>query len=110
MGDAGRQTTGIRTFEVVVSVTSFMQGKIDDWPSNVQDHVYGALERKSREEGIPLVIVYSESKVDPDVPEGMAGRFYIHVIASEVVVADERTLTPGRVIGELPEDIRRLLN
>lgn len=104
------KTTGIRTFEVDVPISAPLEGELNDWPANIQDGIYAALERIAEREQLPLAIVHSRCDVDHDVAEGAPGRYYLHVVASEVVMADERALTPGRVMKELPEDIRRLLN
>lgn len=104
------KTTAVRTFEVDVPVSAPLEGEFNDWPANIQDPIYAALGAVAEREQLPLVIVHSRCDVDHDVAEGAPGRFYLHVVASEVVMADERTLTPGRVMKELPEDIRRLLN
>ena len=91
------KTTGIRTFEVVVNVSIPLAGTIDDWPASIQDGILGALEAKAQEVQLPLVVVASRCDVDHDVPKGQPGHYYVHVIASEVVAADERTLLPGTV-------------
>ena len=77
---------GIRTFEILAKVTGFMEGGMDDWPSNIQDAVYEALERKAAEVQLPLAIV--SSYCDKDIDDGT---FYVRVIASEIVAADTRT-------------------
>jgi len=89
--------TGIRTFEIVQYVTGFLEGSMDDWPAQIQDVVYKALERKSHEVELPLAIVHSRCDVDHDAVDAQH-KFYLHIIASEVVVADERTLNPGTVV------------
>lgn len=90
--------TGIRTFEMTVSVTVPLEGRIEDWPAKIQDGIYKALEAKSHEAQLPLAIVFSRCAEDHDVAKDVPGRYYLHVIASEVVMADERTLTPGTVV------------
>lgn len=104
------KTTQIRTFELVVNVSGKLDVPFGDWPANIQDGIWKALEDIAHREQLPLKIVHAEYKVDHDVPEEAPGRHYLHVIASEIVMADERTLDPGRVIRELPEEIRGLLN
>lgn len=90
--------TGVKTFELVVNVTHPLEGRLDDWPARIQDPIFAALERIAHQEQLPLAIVFSRCAEDIDVPEGAPGRYFIHVIASEVVAADERTLTPGTVV------------
>lgn len=90
--DLVNQTQGIRTFEMVVNVSGFLPGTIDDWPANVQDEIFAAAERKSDEVQLPLKIVHSVCDKDVDT-----GIFYIHVTLSEIVVADERMMKPKTV-------------
>lgn len=89
--------SGVRTFEIVQYVTGHMEGELKDWPSNVQDAVMAALEAKSDDVELPLAIVFSKCDHDPELPEGHPQRFWIHIIASEVVMADERTIDPRRL-------------
>lgn len=103
-------STGIRTFEVDVSISGPLDVPFEDWPAKVQDVILAAMERKSAEEQIPLKIVHAKYMVDHDKQKDEPGRHYLHVIASEVVMADARTIDPKRIIGELPDDIKRLLN
>lgn len=102
--------TGIKTFECVVPVSGVLDVPFDDWPANIQDGFYAAAERLSEEHEVPVAIVYAEYKTDIDLPPEAPGYHYLHVILSEVVVADQRTLEPGRVLNEMPDDIKRLLN
>lgn len=104
------KTTQIRTFELEVPISGAMDVPFEDWPAYVQDAIWRALERIAEQEQLPLKIVYARYLTDEDLPKDAPGHHYLHVVASEVVMADERTLDPGRVIRELPEDIRRLLN
>lgn len=81
--------TPIKTFEIDVDVTGFLEGTINDWPSHIQDGIYEALEKKAQEEELMLVIVYSACKIDYG-DDKTKDRIFLHVIASEVVAADER--------------------
>ncbi len=81
--DTLRKHTGIRTFEMIQYVSGFVEGGIDDWPANLQDALYAALERKAHEVRLPLQIVLSYC--DKDIDDG---RFYIRCIASEIVAVD----------------------
>lgn len=65
-----------RQFEVMQYVTGFIPGEIQDWPADIQDEVYRALERKSRQERLNLKIV--RSYCDKEVDEQF---FYVHVVA-----------------------------
>lgn len=78
-------TTKIRTFEIVQYVNGYLPGNIDDWPANVQDTILAALERKANEIELPLKIVNSYCDEDIDVLPGLGRRYFIHVVASEIV-------------------------
>ena len=104
------KTTQIRAFELDVPVSGALDIPFDDWPANVSDGIWQALDRLAEREQLPLKIVHACYVRDPDLPEEAPGHHALHIIASEVVMADDRTLEPGRVIRELPEEIRGLLN
>ena len=87
----------IRTFDLIVPVSGYLEGELDDWPAVIQDGVYMALERKAHEVELPLVIIASRGGVDEDKQDHEPGRFYVRIVASEVVMADSRTLKPGTV-------------
>jgi hypothetical protein len=88
---------GIRVFELTETVSGWLDGSLDDWPAQIQDPIFAALERKAQKVELPLAIVYSECRIDHDVPEGQPGYFYVYILASEIVVADIRNLRPGTV-------------
>lgn len=89
-------TTQIRTFEMTCSVTHYMEGeKVTDFPNNIQDGLYEALERLAQQVQLPLAIVTCICRRDVDIPEDKPGAFFLHVLASEVVVADARTINAG---------------
>lgn len=92
-----------------VAVSGWMEGEIQDWPANIQDVIYAALENVAHREKLPLVVVHSRCDIDHDLEEGAPGYFYVHVVASEVVVADSRDVK-AQLYKELPEDIRKLMN
>lgn len=90
--------TGIRTFEIVQYVTGYLgEGDIDTWPAQIQDQVMAALEKKAKEVELPLAIIHSLCAVEPADDEGEPEKFYVRVVASEVVVADER-LVKNRIV------------
>lgn len=91
--------TGVRTFEIAVSISGPLDVPFEDWPANVQDAIFAALERKAEQVELPLKIVHAEYKTDPDVPPEHPGHHYLWVVASEIVVADARTLDPKRLFG-----------
>lgn len=61
--------------EMKANVTAFMDGTIENWPSNIQDGVYAALERTSLGRGYTIRISYCDVNHDD-------GGFFIHVIAT----------------------------
>lgn len=90
-------STGIRTFEIVQYVSGWLEGKLEDWPAQIQDAVAAALETKSNEVELPLSIVFSKCDHDPDLPDDHPRKFWIHIVASEIVMADKRTIDPRRL-------------
>lgn len=62
--------------ECKVNVTAFMDGTIENWPSNIQDGIYAALEKTSLGRGYTIRISYCD--VDHDTP----GQFFVHIIAT----------------------------
>ena len=93
-----------------VTITRPLLGTLNDWPANIQDTIFAAMERLSQREQIPLAVIMSRCDVDESYAEGVPGRYFLHVILSEVVVADERSFNTKRIMSELPDDIKRLLN
>lgn len=91
------QPVAIRTFELIVSISGPLDVPMEDWPANVQDAIMAALERISQRERLPLKIVHAEYKRDPDIEPHMPGHHYLHVVASEIVMADSRYLDPRSV-------------
>lgn len=57
-----------RVFELRVDVTSFLEGELPDWPPNIQDGVYLAMERMMKQAGIKKVFVL-QSRCGRDVVE-----------------------------------------
>lgn len=90
---------GIRTFEILQYISAPLEGELADWPANIQDAVYAALERKSKDVELPLAIVASRCDIDHDAEaEGRPHqKFFLHIVASEVVMADERTIDRRRL-------------
>ncbi len=83
-------TGTVRTFELIQYVTAPLEGGIKDWPSHIQDAIYEALEKKAQQVELPLTIVDAGCLIDYADEEGQADRFYVLVMASEIVVRDER--------------------
>lgn len=89
--------TGVRTFDVIVHVTGWLEGTLNDWPAEIQDGVYAALERASKQVELPLAIVFSKCDQEPLLPVGHPEKFFLHIVASEIVMADARTIDAGRL-------------
>ena len=83
----GTTADGVRVFDMTVGVDAYPGEKIDDWPANIQDGVYAAVEALGNELQIPLAIVDSRADKDEDdtLPDGRP-LFFIHVVISEVVM------------------------
>lgn len=73
--------TGVTfTGELIVGVTGYMPGELKDWPANIQDEIYAALERYKlamrQKYQIPtLTYDVVRSQCDFDIDEG----FYVIV-------------------------------
>lgn len=92
------RTAQLRIFEISQVVSGFIKCEtIDDLSSQMQDQIYAALEHKSREVELPLAIVLVRCDVDHDATDPRQ-KFFLHVVASEVVMADERTIDPLRLL------------
>lgn len=86
------KSTGVRTFEIVQYITAPLEGDIEQWPSNIQDRIYEALEKKSNDVELPLKIVASYCAIDYG-ENTSEDRPYLHIIASEIVAVDDRFFT-----------------
>lgn len=85
--------TGIRTFEVVQYVSAPIPGDtIDDYPNNIQDVLYKALEKLAKKVKLPLVIVHvgCYENFDYDGTNPMHSKWYLWVVASEIVIDDRK--------------------
>lgn len=87
-------STEIRTFEIVQYVSGFMEGELKDWPASVQDAVAAALEKKAHEVELTLVVVGARCDRDYEKADDDPFKYFIEIIASEVVVADSREVDP----------------
>ena len=86
----------VRTFEFVQNVSGYLECEsMDDLSNSMQDAIYAALDRKAHEVGLPLTITGVRCGVDPD-PDTPSEKFYLHIHASEIVVADSRALEAER--------------
>lgn len=65
----------VRIATMVVNVSAVMPGTIDDWPANIQDGVYAALERLCMRKRTDFVILKSFSETDMDSGP------YVYVVA-----------------------------
>lgn len=81
----------VRQFDCVVYVDAYPGPEMEDWPANVQDAVYGALEALAKRISLPVTIV--ASKCEPDVDyTGPGERFICIVVAAEIVIVDTRAV------------------
>jgi hypothetical protein len=64
----------LRIFELHVGVTDFLPGELKDWPPNIQDGIYGAMERLIAKTGVRSlrVLVSSCGRSDVDEPYRIA--------------------------------------
>jgi hypothetical protein len=82
----------------------------DDWPASLRDGIDAAAQTISERFKVPTKVVYAEYKRDHDLAKEAPGYHYVHVIISEVVMGDERTIDHDRIMAELPDEVKRLLN
>lgn len=84
----GIGNTGIRVWDLTVNVSGPLEGKFNDWPANIQDHLMKAVEAKAHALQLPLVIVDSMCGIDYGDTE-KDDVFYVQVVVSEVVARDD---------------------
>lgn len=99
-------STGVVTYECKVEVDGLLEGELQDWPANIQDGIFAALERKSQEVELPLCIVYCACKNTYN-DDGIADGYYIHVVASEIVVRDTRFSSASAMKKAFDEIVKR---
>lgn len=76
----------IRTFEMIQYVTAPLEGELDDWPANIQDAIFAALERKAKSVQLPLKIVLAYCDMDYDLDASkVPSVYFVRVVASEIV-------------------------
>lgn len=73
-----------RVFTIEVDVSGPLAGELNDWPANIQEGIYAALDRLAERERVPVAIVYSECERDFAHMDPFKDRWYINVVASEV--------------------------
>lgn len=76
---------GPRLFTLEVDVSGPLAGELKDWPANIQDGILSALDRLAERERVPVAIVYSECERDWAHMDPFKDRWYVNVVASEVV-------------------------
>jgi len=78
----------MRQFELTAYVSSSLPGELKDWPANIQDRIYKALEAKSKEAGVPLEI--TSSRCDIDYGDHQDGdRYFVSVQAVEMLATSD---------------------
>lgn len=93
----------VRTFELVNYITARPDAPtlpcnidIGDMPTNMQEAVLAAMERKSYETGLKLALVHCEIDEDHEYVEGVTpSKWFIHIVLSEVVVGQDITIIHG---------------
>jgi len=70
----------VKVAELTANVSAHLDGGIDDWPANIQDGIYTALERQANRSRASFEIV--QAVCGHDVDTG----YYVHVIAVGVVL------------------------
>ncbi len=77
----------IRTFEIVQYITGPLEVEnMSDLSQQMQDQIMAALDAKSKQVELPLAVVAVRCDFDPDVPDDSPRKFFLHVIASEIVI------------------------
>lgn len=79
-----------RTFQIVAAVSGPLEGELQDWPQQMQETVYKALERKAKEISIPLTIVFSAYAYD-----AIEYGHYVQIIASEIIAGKKGVKSVG---------------
>lgn len=79
----------VRTFEADIPISGPLDVPFEDFPANIQDGIYAAMERLSQEHRIPLTIAHCEYKTDFDLDPEAPGYHFLHIILSEVVMATD---------------------
>ena len=81
----------VKTYEMVQYTNDLLEGDLSDWPSHIQDQIYEAMERLAQKVECPLTIVYARGDIDyGEAQDGSQDRPFVKVVASEIVVGDER--------------------
>lgn len=77
----------VKVWDLLVEINAPLEGKLDDWPPNVQDHIHECVEAKAKELELPLAIVDSCCFIDyGDTPGD--DKYMLQVVVSEVVAKD----------------------
>lgn len=63
-----------------VYVSGYLEGGLDDWPSNIQDGIHKAVEELAQKKKLSLVVVHSTCQHD-----GLNDKWYLHCVISEIV-------------------------
>lgn len=78
---ANRQTgPQVRTFDMVQNISGPVEGEINDWPAQMQDTIWFALEQIKKKHQLPSMPLIVMSRCDHDIDQG----WYVHVIAQHV--------------------------
>jgi hypothetical protein len=74
-----------RVFECVVNVTGYLEGELKDWPANIQDGIYAAMENVLLKHDVKRVVVVS-SRCGRDEP---TDPWHLVVVIAETLTGPE---------------------
>lgn len=79
----------VKVWDLLAPISGPLEGKLNDWPDNVQEVVYKMVEAKSKQMELPLAVVDSACIIDyGEAEDGSEDRWMIQVVVSEVVAKD----------------------
>lgn len=77
----------IKVWDILAPVSGFLEGKLENWPAQIQDTIYKLIEAKSHELELPLAVVDSACIIDYGDDE-QGDQWVLQVVVSEVVARD----------------------
>lgn len=97
-------STGIRMFDGVFPVDGPLPGELKDWPANIQDPIYKAIEQLSFVTQLRLALIASRCDIDHGETKEQ-DQWYIHIVVSEVVVGSAELLQKQKAANALRDSI-----
>lgn len=86
-----------KTWEAVVYTSGPVSPRFEDWSNQMQDAAHQAVEGLAQFHKLPMQIIHTRYEQDYEERADSPKRHFVVIYVSEVVVADERALLPGRV-------------